>query len=166
MEQNVVLKLEKKYPNSEIIIRQGEIFIKNPATGFIEFYGKMTRNSSEILQKNPLFKSSSWVNVANPGIENFSSFGKIPGKEVWSAERLGRFLGNKIVEYFKSLENSRENDKMRDNKNTTFARNINDTGNFRGEILGKTDTEIHRKEECGRIIISMKNYEEKIIPII
>jgi hypothetical protein len=164
--ENVIGKLEKKFPKSEIIISDGKIFLKNPANSEVEFVGYTSENSSGIeVGKNPLYKSSSWVNVSYSGIKSFHSFGKIFRRRKMTGTECGKYHARIVLRELRGNPQEKFNQKIRANRNETVIKNILDTGNHRGEILGKTDLEIHRKKRCKQILLSMKKYEEKIIPI-
>lgn len=166
--EKVVRKLEKKFPNSEIIIREGKIFLRNPATGNEDFVGNSTGSISGIsLNKNPLYKSSSWVNVSNTGIPSFSSFGKISRRRKLTGTELGKLHAMIVIAGEKENPVEKFNQKIHANLNETKVRNILDTGNYRGEILGKTDMEIYQaKFSAWEKVNSLPEKSKIITPII
>lgn len=162
--ENIILKLEKKFPNSEIRIRKNKIFIYNSTTGIEEYFGEFSENFREIeLQKSPLFKSQSWANVFNPGIAGFSGFGRrekkdnSKGLEILAKYFIRRAKTESAKRAGKFDQKNSEN-RMRKRREITKQRNIEDTGNSRGEIGGSS-----KKRRLLEILRNMKLEKEKII---
>jgi len=160
--EKVVRKLEKKFPKSEIIIREGKIFLKNPATGEEDFVGNTSGNISGIsLEKNPLYKSTSWVNVSNAGIPSFSGFGKIFRRKRMTGSEMGNYHVRIILRYYEEKRIEKFNEKIHANLNETKVKNILDTGNYRGEFLNRTDYEIWRTKRAKQIAHFLLHKDEE-----
>lgn len=171
--ETVVQKLEKKFPNSEIRIRDNKIYLYNPSTELEKYYGKFTAEFEEIkLQKSPLFKSSSWVNVQNPGIPGFSKFGKNKDKFKDGSKGLD-FLSRFFIlsfarieaEELAEIEAKKSETRMKNRRENIKRKNISDTGNPQGDIIRKSISEIQRTQRCQEILLAMKPEKEKIIPL-